>query len=368
MKKIFLLLVLSSLLNQYALATKHIPLLNPEPYDTIMSGKAVKLYTISNGQIAAQITNYGGFVVALFTPDKNGEYVNIVTNYPDIHKYPTANIGMVGPSLGRYANRIANGHFTIGAQEYSTTKNNGPHTLHGGTQGFDHMVWDVKKANKKELVLKCVLNDGADGFPGTLTTTLTYSITKDNGLSISYKATTDKTTVVNLSNHTYFNLDGDGDIMNHLLTVNADSITETDRSGIPSGKFIKVDGTLYDFRKPVVIGDRTASFPKGFRFGQKIEIPKDKVMSYDNNFCVSHKSKTAPEKVASLYSTESGRLMEVWNNHPGLQIYTGARKAIALESQMYPDSPNHANFPSTILKPGQTYRHTCIYKFSVMKQ
>lgn len=367
MKKLIFIFAFLALLTQSSIATKHIPLLNQEPYDTIMGGKEVKLYTISNGHIAAQISNYGGFVIALFTPDKHGDYVNIVTNYPDIHKYPNANIGMVGPALGRYANRIANGHFTIEGKEYNITKNNGPHTLHGGTQGFDHVVWDVKKANKKELVLKCMLEDGTDGFPGTLTTTLTYSITKDNGLSISYESTTDKTTIVNLSNHTYFNLNGEGDIMNHYLTINADSITETDRSGIPTGNFIKTAGTLYDFRTPVLIGDRTATFPKGFRFGQKFEIPQDKVMSYDNNFCVNHLSKSKTEKVASLYSPESGRCMEVWNNHPGLQVYTGARKAIALESQMYPDSPNHPNFPSTILQPGKKYHHTCIYKFSVIE-
>lgn len=364
--KIFFITILSVLTLSVS-ATSKIPFINEEPYDTIMDGKKVQLYTISNDCIGAQISNYGGYIITLFTPDKNGNYVNLVTNYPNIHKYPTANIGMVGPALGRYANRIANGHFNIGENEYQVTMNNGPHTLHGGLSGFDHTIWDVKKITKNKLVLTCVLHDGVDGFPGNLTTTLTYSITKDNGLAISYEATTDKATVVNLSNHSYFNLNGESDIMNHYLTINADSITETDRSGIPSGKFINVEGTLYDFRNPILIGDRTASFPKGFRFGQKFELPKDKVMSYDNNFCVNHSSCNKIEKVASVYSPESGRLMEIWNNHPGLQVYTGARKAIALESQMYPDSPNHPNFPSTILMPKTKYHHTCIYKFSIIK-
>ena len=169
---------------------------------------------------------------------------------------------------------------------------------------------------------------------------------------------------MNLSNHSYFNLEGiaDNNIYDHQLTIYADSITETDRENIPTGKLLSVKDTPYDFRQPVRIGDRQMEL-KGFRFGQKIEIPEGKVMMYDNNFCLSHKKNGKAEKVATLSSPKSGRTMEVYNDHPGLQVYSGARKAIALESQMYPDSPNHPEFPSVVLAPGEIYRHTCIYLF-----
>ena len=347
------------------------PLLPSAPYDTIIDGQKVALYTIQKGKVAAQIINYGGFVVGLYSPDKNGEYANLVTHYDDIHQYMRYNMGMVGPALGRYANRIANGKFTLDGVEYNITKNSGQHTLHGGAKGFDHTAWKVVKAKKNKLVLSCVLPDGLDGFPGTLTTTLTYSITKDGGLQISYEATTDKATVVNLFNHTYFNLDGagNGDIMDHQLMINAGFITETDRSNIPTGDYGLVDGSPYDFQKPVRIGDRQYSPQpgqggRGGFGGFGGQVPEGMVRNYDNNFCLVHTG-TGVEMVASLYSPKSGRYMEVWNNHPGLQVYTGARTAIALESQMYPDSPNHDSFPSTVLRPGEKYQHTVIYKLSV---
>lgn len=341
------------------------PLMNSKTFQTSIDGKYVDLYTISNGRIAAQITNYGGFIVSLVSPDKYGNYTNIVTHYNKINDYQTYNLGMVGPALGRFANRIANAKFTLDKKEYNLTKNSREHILHSGLKGFDHAVWDVVSCSENTLVLKHVSPDGTDGFPGNLTTTLTYSITEDDGLQISYEATTDKATVVNLSNHAYFNLDGagNGDIMNHELTINADKITEASQDGIPTGKFIDVAGGVYDFNKGVRIGNRQMQM-QGFRFGQKIEIPEGKVMNYDNNFCLNHKGKDV-EKVASLYSPQSGRVLEVWNDHPGLQVYTGARTAIALESQMYPDSPNHKEFPSTVLRPGKVYKHTCIYKLSV---
>ena len=355
------------------------PFVDSAPFDTVIDGQKVALYTIQKGKVAAQITNYGGFVVSLFSPDKNGEYANLVTHNNGIKQYLSYNMGMVGPALGRYANRIANGKFTLDGVEYNITKNSGQHTLHGGAKGFDHTVWTVVKAKKDKLILSCVLPDGLDGFPGTLTTTLTYSITKDGGLQISYEATTDKATVVNLSNHTYFNLDGagNGDIMDHELYINAAFITETDRSNIPTGDLGMVEGSPYDFQKPVRIGDRQYSpappqpgqgggrggFGGGFGgFGQ---VPEGMVRNYDNNFCLIHEQQGKVEKVATLYSPKSGRFMEVWNNHPGLQVYTGARTAIALESQMYPDSPNHDFFPSTVLRPGEKYQHTIIYKLSV---
>lgn len=339
-------------------------LLDKAAFDTIIAGKPVSLYTISRGNITAQITNYGGFVVTVMAPDKDGNIANLVPHMDNVKRYLNYNMGQYGPALGRYANRIANGTFSIDGVEYQITRNSGQHTLHGGKEGFDHTVWTVEKVAKDKLVLSCVLPDGMDGFPGTLKTTLTYSITKDGGLSINYVATTDKKTVVNLSNHTYFNLNGagNGDVMNHLLTINADQITETDRSNIPTGNFTDVEGTPYDFRTAHTIGERTMQ-GGGFGFGQ----PQDpsKVRNYDNNFVLNHTKAGKIEKVATLYSEESGRQMEVYNNHPGLQVYTGARNAVAMESQQFPDAPNHDNFPCTILEPGKTYKHTVIYKFSV---
>lgn len=353
-------------------AKPQIPLLDAAPYKTTIDGKKVALYTISNGTVAAQVTNYGGFLVSLFSPDKEGKYENLVTNYPDIQGYLHYNLGKVGPSVGRFANRIANGTFTLNGTEYHVTRNNGPHTLHGGTQGFDRVVWTVLKHTANKVVMQCVLPDGTDGFPGTLTTTLTYSITKDNGLSLTFESTTDKTTVVNTTCHSYFNLDGvgNGDIMNHELTIFADKITATDRANIPTGEYTPVDNTLFDFRQPVCLGDRIVELP---RRGvperrspeSRFEMPEGKLFQYDTNFCLIHNSDKAIEKVAVLYSPRSGRQMEVWNNHPGLQVYTGARTAIALESQKYPDSPNHPEFPSTVLNPGEKYTHTCVYKLSV---
>lgn len=364
MKKLLTCIVLFSACLCVMAKTVTFPLVDAAKFDTIMDGKKVALYTITNGKIAAQVTNYGGFVVSLFSPDKDGKLVNLVNGYETIHRYLRYNMGMVGPALGRYANRIANGSFKIGNTQYNVTKNSGQHTLHGGAQGFDHTVWDVVKASKDKLILTCVLSDGMDGFPGNLTTVLTYSITKDNGLSISYEATSDKETVVNLSNHTYFNLNGagNGDIMDHLLSINSSQITETDRANIPTGKFLAVEGTPYDFRQPVRLGDRIVEMKGGFGFGMRMEIPEGKVRQYDNNFCLDHKTGKV-ELVAVLSSPQSGRTMEVWNNHPGLQVYTGARTAIAMESQMFPDSPNHPEFPSTVIAPGQTYKHTVIYKF-----
>ena len=374
MKRIFKLFALGAVLfccMSASAAKPKFPLIDKAPYDTIIDGQKVALYTIQKGKVAAQIINYGGFVVGLYAPDKNGEYANLVNHYDNIKQYFNYNMGMVGPALGRYANRIANGKFKLDGVEYNITKNSGQHTLHGGAKGFDHTVWTVVKAKKDKLILSCVLPDGLDGFPGTLTTTLTYSITKDGGLQISYEATTDKATVVNLSNHTYFNLDGsgNGDIMDHELMINAAFITETDRSNIPTGDLGMVEGSPYDFQKPVRIGDRQyAPQPgQGGRggFGGFGQVPEGMVRNYDNNFCLIHNEQGKVEKVATLYSPKSGRFMEVWNNHPGLQVYTGARTAIALESQMYPDSPNHDFFPSTTLRPGEKYQHTIIYKLSV---
>lgn len=346
-------------------------LLDASDFTTEIDGKPVSLYTITNGTITAQITNYAGYIVGIYAPDKDGNYANVVGHNDNIEQYKSFSRNPVGSALGRFANRIGNATFSIDGVEYQVTKNNGQHILHGGTQGFGNTVWDVEKVTRNKVVLSCFLEDGLDGFPGNLKTYLTFSITKDNGVSIEYEATTDKATVCNMSHHAYFNLEGmDAEgILDHELMVNADNITECDASLIPTGKLLPVDGTVFDFRKPVRIGDRQFASPAGF--GRPApgtpmpEIPEGMVRSYDQNFCLNHTKADKVELVASLYAPKTGRLMEVLNNHPGMQLFTGNRKAVAMESQMYPDSPNHPEFPNTILRPGETYHHTVIYRFSV---
>ena len=345
-------------------------LLDPSAFEAVIDGKPVALHTITNGRIYAQVTNYCGYIVGLFSPDRDGNYDNVVGHNDSIDQYRSFSRNPTGPALGRYANRIGNARFVLDGVEYNVTKNDRQNMLHGGNKGFDHTVWDVVAVTDRSVVYRCVLEDGLDGFPGNLTTFLTFSVTDDDGLSIDFKATTDKVTVCSLSHHAYFNLNGfteGGDILGHVLRIDADTMTETDDALIPTGRILPVEGTLWDFRKEVRIGDRQAAMPAGRPApgAPAPRIPEGMVRSFDRNFCLNHTGSGEVELAATLYSPESGRVMEVLNNHPGLQMYTGNRRAIALESQMFPDSPNRPEFPSTTLRPGQTYRHTVIYRFSV---
>ena len=346
-------------------------LLDKSAFETEIDGKPVSLYTITNGRITAQVTNFGGYIVGIYAPDRDGNYTNVVGHNDSIQQYQTFSRNPVGSSLGRFANRIGHASFTLDGKEYSLTRNNGEHTLHGGSKGFDHTVWDVEEVNGDSVVLSCVLEDGLDGFPGTLKTFLTFSITEDDGVSIAYKATTDKPTVCNLSHHVYFNLNGfpaEGDL-DHVIWINADAITEVDNSLIPTGTLLPVEGTPYDFRTPVALGDRQVAAPAGRgAFGpgaQAPAVPEGMVRNFDSNFCLNHSSAGQLDLVASAYSPTSGRVMEVLNDQPGLQFYTGNRLAFAMESQLYPDAPNHPEFPGNpVLRPGETYSHTVIYRFS----
>ena len=341
-------------------------------FEMEIDGKPVSLYTITNGRITAQVTNFAGYIVGIYTPDKDGNYTNVVGHNDNIQQYQTFSRNPVGSALGRYANRIGNATFTLDGVEYNVTKNNGQHTLHGGSKGFDHTVWDVEEVTESSVVMSCVLEDGLDGFPGTLKTFLTFSITDDDGLAINYEATTDKPTVCNLSHHVYFNLNGfqAENALDHVIYINADAITETDNSLIPTGNLLPVEGTPYDFRKPVKLGDRQAATPAGRgAFGgpgaPAPAIPEGMVRSFDQNFCLNHTEEGQVEVVASVYSPTSGRVMEVLNDKPGLQFFSGNRLAIALESQLYPDTLNKPEFPgNAVLRPGETYHHTVIYRFS----
>ena len=346
-------------------------LLDKSDFETEIDGKPVSLFTITNGRITAQVTNFGGYIVGIYTPDKDGVYTNVVGHNDNIQQYRTFSRNPVGSSLGRYANRIGHATFTLDGVKYEVTKNNGEHTLHGGRNGFDHVVWDVEAVSESAVVLSCVLADGVDGFPGNLKTFLTFSVTDDDGVSIDYRATTDKPTVCNLSHHVYFNLDGfpAENVLNHVVWINADAITETDSTLIPTGRLLPVDGTPYDFRSPVALGSRQVALPAGRgAFGPGApapEIPEGMVRSFDQNFCLNHSVEGQVEKVASVYSPASGRKMEVFSDQPGLQFFTGNRLAFAMESQLYPDTLNRPEFPGkAVLRPGETYHHTVIYKFS----
>ena len=306
-------------------------LLDKADFEMEIDGKPVSLYTITNGRITAQVTNFAGYIVGIYTPDKDGNYTNVVGHNDNIQQYQTFSRNPVGAALGRYANRIGNATFTLDGVKYEVTKNNGQHTLHGGSKGFDHTVWDVEKVTGSSVVMSCVLEDGLDGFPGTLKTTLTFSITDDDGVAVNYEATTDKPTVCNLSHHVYFNLNGfpAENALDHIVCINADAITEVDNGLIPTGKLMMV-------------------------------------RSYDQNFCLNHTAADQVEVVASVYSPTSGRVMEVLNDKPGLQFFTGNRLAFAMESQLYPDTLNKPEFPgNAVLRPGETYHHTVIYRFSV---
>ncbi|WP_295936082.1 aldose epimerase family protein [uncultured Alistipes sp.] len=351
-----------------------IELLPAEAFQTTVDGKAVALYTLHAGDVTMQVTNYGARVVSLWTPDRDGKYEDIVLGYETIDRYIN-NTGerFLGAVVGPYANRIANGRFILDGVEYTLPQNNGENTLHGGLLGIDRVVWDVVCATDSQIVLKYLRPDGQDGFPGNLLIEMTYTLTPDNEFRIDYKATTDKPTVVNLSNHPFFNLKGEGNgtILDNVLTINASYTTPTDAGQIPTGELADVAGTPFDFRTPHVIGERIDADDEQLRNG----------LGYDHNWVVDRKTADGVEYMATLSEPTLGRTVEVLGDQPGIQVYTGNffdgasngkygkplryRESVALETQKYPDSPNHESFPSTVLRPGEVYTQVCIYKFGV---
>lgn len=354
---------------------KGVTLLDAEKFTTLVDEKKVSLYTLESGNgIYLQVTNFGGRVVALWTPDRKGNYEDIVLGYETIGRY-LKNDGerFLGPVVGRYANRIADGRFTLDDKSYQLPLNNNGQTLHGGLKGLDMIIWDVDMICKNEIVFSCISPDGEEGFPGTLRLKMSYMLTPENEFKISYSATTDKPTVINLSHHGLFNLKGEGNgtITDHILTINADFITPVNDKLIPTGEFMEVKDTPFDFRTPTAIGDRINQDNQQLKNGA----------GYDHNWVISKENSFEIRHVATLYEPNSGRLMEVWSNQPGLQFYSGNffngevkgkygktlnfREGLALETQKFPDSPNHPNFPSARLNPEETYQQTCIYKFSV---
>jgi len=330
-------------------------------------GKAITEYTLTNAKgMQVSIINYGGTVTKLITPDKNGKFGDVVLGYESLDGYLQKDNPYFGALIGRYGNRIAKAKFTLDGKTYTLAANNNGNTLHGGNKGFDKVVWTAEKQGDSSLKLSYRSKDGEEGYPGNLDVTVVYTLTADNALKIDYTATTDKATPVNLTNHAYYNLSAGSDstILDHELQINADKYTPVDSLLIPTGQIASVKGTPFDFTTSKPIGRDIAQVKGG----------------YDHNW-VLNKNGNALEKIATLYHAGSGRVMDVYTTEPGLQFYSGnfldgtltdtkggakyvKHAALCLETQHFPDSPNQPNFPNTILKPGETYRQTTVYKFS----
>lgn len=351
-------------------------------FGKLADGRTVDAVTLSNGKgVSTTILALGASIQALTMPDKSGKVEDVQIGYDTIDGYLTKP-EFFGATVGRVANRIAKGQFTLDGKSYSTPINNGPNSLHGGTKGFDKVLWEViaikSGATTASVTLRYVSPDGDMGYPGTLTTTATYSLDEQNRLKIEYKATTDKTTYVNISNHAYWNLAGVGSprgAMGHLVMIPAERYTPTDATSIPLGENKPVAGTVFDFRKPTAIGDRV-------RDGRDEQIVYGR--GYDHNWVIGDKVTTDQHLMARVVEPVSGRGYELWSNQPGLQFYSGnffdgtivgkrghiyrMGDAIVMEPQLFPDAPNQPNFPSVKLMPGQTYRNTMTYKLFVEKR
>lgn len=340
-----------------------------------LDGKPVALYTLENKNgMKASFTNYGGRITSLLVPDKNGNMIDVVVGFGSLEDYLKSTEAYFGATIGRYGNRIAKGKFTLDGKEYDLPKNNGPNTLHGGEKGFESVVWNAEQPDSTTLVLTYLSKDGEQGFPGNLKVKVTYSLTDDNELRMEYEAETDQKTVVNLTNHAFFNLNGEGSgtILNHLVQINADKYTPVDSTLIPLGTNEPVAGTPFDFRQPETIGARIEQ--------DNIQLKNGK--GYDHNF-VLNESDSGMRHAATVIGDQSGVKMDIYTEEPGLQFYSGNfmqskntfkggakddfRTAFAMETQHFPDSPNQPSFPSTVLNPGDNYHTVSVYKFSVEK-
>jgi aldose 1-epimerase len=338
-------------------------------------GTPVEIFTLKNSKGSeARICNYGATVVSLKVPDRTGRFDDIVLGCNTLDDY-LKGTPYFGCIVGRYGNRIAKGKFTLDDKEYSLPVNNPPNTLHGGIKGFDKMVWDAKPLNSSAgpaVEFHYLSKDGEEGFPGNLSATVVYTLTESNELKVDITATTDKPTVVNLTHHSYFNLAGKGDILGHEVMIAADKFTPADENLIPTGELRSVEGTPMDFRKPTLVGARIDQKDEQLQRGK----------GYDHNW-VFNKPAGQLGLMARVTDPGSGRVMEVLSTEPATQFYTGnhldgtitgkggwvykPRNALCFEPQHFPDSPNHPSFPTTVLRPGQTYRSTIIYRFSINK-
>jgi aldose 1-epimerase len=345
-------------------------------FESTIDGKKTDLYILKNNKgMAAAFTNYGGRLVSLLVPDKNGKPTDVVVGFKSVADYKNSTEPYFGATIGRYGNRIAKGKFTLDGKPYTLTINNGPNTLHGGKAGFQYVVFDAVQPNDSTLELSYLSKDMEGGFPGNMKVKVTYSVTGNNELKMAYEATTDKTTIANLTNHAFFNLNGEGSgtILNHVVQINADRYTPVDSTLIPTGKLAPVAGTPFDFTKPTAIGLRITQNNEQLKNGK----------GYDHNFVLNENSADKLTRAATVLGDKSGIVMDVYTQEPGLQFYSGNfmqsknmfkggrkddfRTAFAMETQHFPDSPNQPSFPSTTLKPGATYKTVSFYKFSVKK-
>lgn len=351
--------------------------LKENDFKKVVDGKETALFILTNKSGAeVAITNYGGALLAIMVPDKNGKYASVVQGHDSIDKVINSPEPFLSTLIGRYGNRIAGGKFTLEGKEYSLAINNGPNSLHGGPTGFHARVWDAEQTSKQSVTLHYVAADGEEGFPGKLDTTVVYTLSDDNELIIDYTATTDKTTLVNLTNHAFFNLAGIANpsprVDNNILTINADYYTPIDEVSIPYGDIARVEGTPMDFRTPQLVSSRIDDDFEQLKFGA----------GYDHCYVLNKKEAGSLTFAVECVEPESGRKLEMYTTEPGVQLYTAnwlngfegahgatfpARSAICFEAQHFPDTPNKGHFPSCVLKPGDTYRQTTIYKFSVVE-
>jgi aldose 1-epimerase len=358
-----------------AACDKKIVKLPRRAFGTTPSGEQVDLFTLSNQNgVEASIITYGARIQSLKTPDRDGRSADITLGFDTLEGYLGPN-PYFGAIVGRYANRIAKGKFPLSGNVYELARNNGENALHGGLKGFDRVVWsarDVSTSDRQALELTYVSKDGEEGYPGTLTVTVVYSVSSENELRIEYTATTDKDTVVNLSNHTYFNLSGEPDILNHVMMIDANEFTPVDATLIPTGELKNLDGTPFDFRKPTPIGARINANEMQIVLGG----------GYDHNFVLNHPN-GASGLAARVNDPKSGRTMEILTTEPGVQFYTGnfldgslhgkggavynKRSGFCLETQHFPDSPNHPSFPTTTLKASERFLSTTTLRFPAEK-
>ena len=376
MKKALSIFAIALLLVSCGPKKKEVKLIDVANFNTQIDGKSVSLYTLHNGFLTMQVTNYGGRIVALWMPDRRDSYEDIVLGYDNISKYVN-NEGerYLGAVVGRCANRISNGTFTLNEVEYQLPKNDGENTLHGGLVGADKMVWDVVSTNDSVITMHALFADGLDGFPGNLDVTMSYTLTHDNQLQIRYAATTDAPTLCNFSHHSFFNLkgEGNGNILDHELQINSRYMTTIDEHLIPTGKFGGVKETPFDFREKHTIGERIGADDEQLRNAK----------GYDHNWIIDKNSAKAYTWNATLTEPKSGREMQVWSDQVGIQFYSGNffngkchgkcgkslgyREGLALETQYFPDAINHETLaPVPVLNPEEEYHQLCIYKFAVL--
>lgn len=347
-------------------------IIHEEKFSTLHNGKQTSLHTLKNKNgLVAQVTNYGAIVVSIYVPDKNGNLADIVLGYDNIDAYINGNGPYMGAVCGRVANRIAKGQFTLAGKTYQLAVNNGPNHLHGGITGYNKVVWDVIKSTGNSVQLRYVSADGEEGYPGTVTLTVTYTLSDDNELRLDYQGVTDKTTLLNLASHSYFNLagEGSGSVYNQELMINALYFTPTDDTNIPTGEIISVKGSPMDFTVAKKIGKDIDKTDEQLKFGN----------GYDHNWVLNHRPGTLG-LAARAADPASGRVMEIYTTQPGVQFYSAnwmenekgkgghvynKREAFCLETQLFADAINKPHFPSIILNPGETFAHSCVHKFTV---